>query len=170
MTRISPMPPPQPPATSKIRPRNGAHVPRDHVLTASGSGAHPPACSTGVMARLRENIDHNRAVAGINYTPAAWESAIWDEGDIEGAPLRFLFEFNAAGEVLRQVELVGPEERPIAAASLEEFWAAQEHTAQAETPVLRAYRERYGSVAEGRRADWDESYPGRPISQSEFEA
>jgi hypothetical protein len=109
-------------------------------------------------------------VSDIDYLPATWESATWDEGDVAGVPRTYLFEFNAAGDVLRQIELAGPQRVPVAAASLAEFWETQEHVAQPETPAQARYRHRYGLVAEGRRAAWDANYAPVPITRGEFEA
>ena len=108
-------------------------------------------------------------MTSIDYEPAQWERAEWVEGDVEGAPIVFFFEFNADGEVLRQVELAGGERVPIAAASLDEFWRLQGGVAQPATPELVRYEHRYGRVAEGSRHDWTD-YPGEPISLDEFEA
>ena len=94
---------------------------------------------------------------------------MWEEGDVEGAPIVFYLEFAADGGVLRQVELAGREETPIAAASLVEIWEAQDGKRQGETPQMAAYRAQFGGLAEGSRHDWGDDYPGEPISHDEFE-
>jgi hypothetical protein len=57
--------------------------------------------------------------------PVRWDRAVWQEGDVEGAPIVFYFEFASDGGVLRQVELTGSDETPIAAASRTEIREAQ---------------------------------------------
>ena len=103
-------------------------------------------------------------------SPVQWDRAEWPEGDAEGAPIVYFMEFNAAGEVLRQVELAGQDEHPIAAASLAEFWEAQGWRVQAATPALLEYQERYGSLADGTRSYWGPDYPGVAIRREDFEA
>ena len=104
-----------------------------------------------------------------DVVPVRWDRAVWQEGDVEGTPIIFYFEFAADGGVLRQVELAGSEEIPIAAASWREIWEAQGGTHQAETPQLAAYRSQFGGLAEGSRHDWGDDYPGESISHDEFE-
>jgi hypothetical protein len=104
-----------------------------------------------------------------DVVPLRWDRAVWEEGDVEGAPIVFYFEFAADGGVLRQVELAGSGEIPIAAASRREIWEAQGGKHQAETPQLAAYRAQFGGLAEGSRHDWDDDYPGESISHEEFE-
>jgi hypothetical protein len=109
-------------------------------------------------------------VSGTDYLPVRWERAVWADGDVEGAPIVFFFEFNADGAVLRQIELAGPPPGvPTAAASLLEFWEAQGGIARASTSALLKYQERFGNVAEGSREDWGPEYLGQPISSDEFE-
>ena len=97
-----------------------------------------------------------------------WDRAAWEEGDVEGAPIIFYFEFAADGGVLRQVELAGAERTPIVAASLAEIWEAQGGKRQAATPQLLEYQAQFGNVAEGSCHDWDD-YPGEPVTRDEFE-
>jgi hypothetical protein len=101
--------------------------------------------------------------------PVRWERAVWQEGDVKGRPIVFLFEFDDDGVVLRQIELVGPSERPIVAASLVEWWEAQGGMAGPVTGDTLAYEARYGGTAEGSRDSWA-NYPGEEISRPQFEA
>jgi hypothetical protein len=79
--------------------------------------------------------------------PVRWDRAVWQEGDVEGAPIVFYFEFASDGGVLRQVELTGSDETPIAAASRTEIREAQGRKRQGKTPQMAAYRAQFGAVA-----------------------
>lgn len=105
----------------------------------------------------------------LDLRPVRWDRAVREEGDVEGAPIIFLFEVNAEGLVLRQVELAGPDHEPIAASSAEEWWEAQGWVQQAATPALIEYERTFGRLAEGSVHDWGPDYPGEPIPSSEFE-
>ena len=100
--------------------------------------------------------------------PVRWVRSVWEEGDLEGSPITFLWEFDGEGVVVRQVELAGRDEIPIAAASWRDFWEAQQWRYQAATPALVMYQKRYGGVAEGSERDWGD-YPHEAITSEEFE-
>ena len=102
--------------------------------------------------------------------PVRWDRAVWEEGDGERSPIVYLLEFNRDGQVLRQVELAGPSEEPIAASSLAEFWRAQSDKRQPATAELIAHESIYGGIGEGTRYDFDPNYPGVEITASTFEA
>lgn len=103
----------------------------------------------------------------MDEVPVRWERALWQEGD--EPRILLYFEYNGDGVVLRQVELVGDDETPTAAASLAEFWAAQGGFRQASTPQLDAYRARFGATAEGSRQGWDDDYECNELTRDEFE-
>ncbi|MBL8777535.1 MAG: hypothetical protein JNK12_16455 [Acidimicrobiales bacterium] len=105
----------------------------------------------------------------LDLRPVRWDRAVWEEGDVEGAPMVFLFEMNVEGNVLRQVELAGPDQTPIAAASAAEWWEAQGWVRQAATPATIAYEQRFGGLAEGSLHEWGPDYPGQQVSSDEFE-
>lgn len=105
----------------------------------------------------------------LDLSPVRWDRAVWAEGDSEDAPLVFMLEFNAAGEVLRQIQLAGPRAEPTTAASAAEWWEAQGFVQRASTPEAIAYEQAYGTVSEGSVHDWGSDYPGQPISSAEFE-
>jgi len=108
--------------------------------------------------------------------PVRWVRARWDEPDLvgqavdglDGSCMTFLYEFTAAGVVLRAIELLGASDHPVGAASLAEFWQAQEYRRQAATPSLLVYESRYGNVPQGVEADWGD-YPHEAITEEEFE-
>jgi hypothetical protein len=72
-----------------------------------------------------------------------WVSYRWDDED-----LLFLHAVDADGTVLRQVELLGPDRTPIAAADLTEWWECQDRRFQPATPATVAYERQYGGVAD----------------------
>lgn len=88
----------------------------------------------------------------------------WDEEDIT-----FFYEVDRDGIVLRAVELIGPDQRPQAAASRAEFLERQEHLGQPETPRTWRQRLRYGSVPEGSMHEADPS-EFTDLTADEFEA
>ena len=117
--------------------------------------------------------DHTgRVHDGIRFdpNPVRWDRAAWAEGDGQRAPIVYLFEFNRVGQVLRQIELAGPMEEPIAASSLAEFWAAQAYKRQPATAELVAYESIYGGISEGTLDDFDADYSGVQISATAFNA
>ena len=74
----------------------------------------------------------------------------------------FYFEVDADGRVTRQVELQGPLEKPIAAASLAEWEAAQQ------AGTLADYEATFGTTAEVPVQEWDAHEP-RDLAAGEFE-
>ncbi|MFD4644779.1 hypothetical protein [Streptomyces sp. NPDC058441] len=87
-----------------------------------------------------------------------WFRSYWAEEDTW-----FYFEVDADGWVTRQVELQGPLERPIAAASLAEWEAAQQ------TGSLADYEATFGGTAEVPVPEWDAHEP-QDLTVEEFEA
>ncbi|MGW1768256.1 hypothetical protein ACWCQL_29960 [Streptomyces sp. NPDC002073] len=86
-----------------------------------------------------------------------WFRSYWTEEDTW-----FYFEVDADGWVTRQVELQGPLERPIAAASLAEWQAAQA------AGTLAGYEKEFGATAEVPVQEWDGHTP-RDLTLEEFE-
>ncbi len=86
-----------------------------------------------------------------------WFRAHWDEEDIW-----FYFEVDDDGWVTRQIELRGPNNTPIAAASLVEWQEAKI------AGRLRQYEATYGSTAEIPVQEWD-GYDPQPLTSTEFE-
>ena len=98
--------------------------------------------------------------------PVTWERrsgsserAVWEEGDVEGAPIVFYFEFAADAVCSVKLSWPGAERSRYTAASRRETWEAQGGKHQAETPQMAAYRAQFGGLAEGPRHDWDDDYP-----------
>ncbi|MFF9502303.1 hypothetical protein [Streptomyces sp. NPDC014656] len=81
----------------------------------------------------------------------------WDEEDIW-----FYFEVDAAGWVVRQVELEGPERTPVAAASLDERQRAHD------AGRLEEYDSSFGITAELPVSEWEGHNP-EPLTSEEFE-
>jgi hypothetical protein len=86
-----------------------------------------------------------------------WFRAHWDEEDIW-----FYLEVDADGWVTRQVELRGPGNTPIVAASLAEWQEAQT------TGHLSQYEATYGLTAAIPVQEWD-GYEPQPLTSIEFE-
>ncbi|MEV0623984.1 hypothetical protein AB0I81_62465 [Nonomuraea sp. NPDC050404] len=86
-----------------------------------------------------------------------WFRAHWAEEDIW-----FYFEIDAEGWVSRQIELRGPDNVPIAAASLAEW---QEAYSAGRT---RRYEATYGTTADIPVQEWDGHDP-QPLTSSDFE-
>jgi hypothetical protein len=86
-----------------------------------------------------------------------WVRRYWDEEDIW-----FYFELNAEGWVLRQIEFLGPDGTPIAAAALREWFH------ELEAGRIQHYQARYGVVAEKPIED-DEITDYEPVSAADFE-
>lgn len=105
----------------------------------------------------------------LDRQPVRWHRAVRGEGDVESARIVFLFEVNGEGVVLRQVELAGPDQVPIAAGSAEEWWEAQGWLRQATTPGLMKYEETFGRPPEGSIHEGGAEYPGEAITADEFE-
>lgn len=105
-----------------------------------------------------------------------WVRTVWDEpgligplaDGLDGSCVEFLYELTSTGLVLRAIELLGVDRVPVAAASLAEFWEAQQYEFQPATPALVAYEARFGAVPEGSEVDWGD-YPHEEISGAEFE-
>ncbi|MFJ8769585.1 hypothetical protein [Streptomyces clavifer] len=86
-----------------------------------------------------------------------WFRSYWTEEDTW-----FYFEVDADGWVTRQVELQGPLEKPIAAASLAERQAAQT------AGTLAGYEKAFGATAEVPVHEWDDHEP-HDLTLEEFE-
>ncbi|WP_137980446.1 hypothetical protein [Streptomyces violaceusniger] len=86
-----------------------------------------------------------------------WFRSYWAEEDIW-----FYFEVAADGWVARQVELQGPLQEPIAAASLAEWEAAQR------AGTLGDYEATFGGTAEVPVQEWDAHDP-QDLTAEEFE-
>ncbi|MFI8280753.1 hypothetical protein ACIGBH_38870 [Streptomyces sp. NPDC085929] len=87
-----------------------------------------------------------------------WFRSYWTEEDTW-----FYFEIDADGWVTRQVELQGPHEKPIAAASLAEWQDAQQ------AGTLADYESMFGATAEVPLQEWDGHEP-HDLTLEEFEA
>jgi hypothetical protein len=86
-----------------------------------------------------------------------WFRSYWAEEDTW-----FCFEVGADGWITRQVELQGPLEKPIAAAALAEWEAAQQ------TGPPEDYEATFGAAAEVPVHRWDEHEP-QDLTVGEFE-
>ncbi|MGW3425964.1 hypothetical protein [Streptomyces phaeochromogenes] len=86
-----------------------------------------------------------------------WLRSYWAEEETW-----FYFEVGADGWVSRQVELQGPLEKPVAAASLAEWQAAQQAGALAD------YEATFGATAEVPVHEWDAHEP-QDLTAQEFE-
>jgi hypothetical protein len=86
-----------------------------------------------------------------------WFRSYWAEEDIW-----FYFEAGADGWVTRQIELQGPSAKPIAAASLAEWEAAQQ------TGTHGDYEAAFGATAEVPVHEWDDHQP-EDLTAAEFE-
>lgn len=87
-----------------------------------------------------------------------WLRCYWDEEDTW-----FYLEADDDGWISRQVELQGPERKPIAAASLTEWRQAQQ------AGRLREYEANYGLTADQPITTWEGWHP-EFLSQAEFES
>lgn len=103
------------------------------------------------------NSSAGRSAIADNDVMTRWFRSHWAEGDTW-----FYFEADADGWVTRQVELEGPPEMPIAAASLAEWEAAQR------AGTLRDYEATFGSTAEIPVQEWDAHEP-QDLAAEEFE-
>ncbi|MEV7888336.1 hypothetical protein ACWD3I_38195 [Streptomyces sp. NPDC002817] len=86
-----------------------------------------------------------------------WFRSYWAEEDTW-----FYFEVDADGWVTRQVELHGPFEKPVAAASSTEWEAARQ------AGTLRDYEATFGATAEAPVHAWDAHEP-QDLTAKEFE-
>ncbi|MBC2901896.1 hypothetical protein [Streptomyces cupreus] len=87
-----------------------------------------------------------------------WFRSYWLEEDIW-----FYFEADSGGLITRQVELQGPLEKPIAAAALAEWDAAQRAGA------VGQYETVFGRTAENPVGEWEEHDP-QELTAAEFES
>ncbi|WP_050375626.1 hypothetical protein [Streptomyces acidiscabies] len=87
-----------------------------------------------------------------------WFRSYWAEDD-----RWFYFEVAADGWVTRQVELQGPLQKPVAAASSAEWEAARE------AGTLAEYEATFGVTAESPVDEWD-GYEAQDLDAGEFEA
>ncbi|GAA4102921.1 hypothetical protein [Nonomuraea soli] len=87
----------------------------------------------------------------------SWFRAYWDEEDIW-----FYIEAGDDGWVTRQIEFQGPEQRPLAAASLTEWQAAFE------SGKFGSYEATYGRTAELPVHEW-EGHDPQPLTLIEFD-
>jgi hypothetical protein len=76
------------------------------------------------------------------------------------------YEFGEDGYAQRQVDLQGPEQRPVTAATLEEVLHARDHGG---FEAVVAYERRYGVLAEGDLDGWRDVDHVVEISAAEFE-
>ncbi|CAM5445224.1 MULTISPECIES: hypothetical protein [Streptomyces] len=86
-----------------------------------------------------------------------WVRCLWDEEDVW-----FYFELDADGYVTRQVELQGPGNKALAAASLAEWEQARREGRSAQ------YENVYGLTAEPAISEW-EGHDPQSLSADEFE-
>ena len=86
-----------------------------------------------------------------------WFRSYWAEEDTW-----FYFEADAGGWVTRQVELQGPLQKPITAASLAEWEGAQQ------AGTLAEYEATFGATAEVAVHEWDAHEP-QDLTAGEFE-
>lgn len=98
-----------------------------------------------------------------------WYRTAWGEGDLENVPIVLLVEVSGEGVVVRQVELAGPDEVPVAVGSAEEWWEARGPVQQATTSGRMGYERRLGRAGEGNLHEWVSEYPGEAITANEFE-
>ncbi|MEW2632866.1 hypothetical protein AB0903_14715 [Streptomyces sp. NPDC048389] len=77
-----------------------------------------------------------------------WIRCYWDEEDVW-----FYFEVDDAGQVTRQIELQGPRQTPVAAASLAEWLGAQA------TGQLADYESEFGLTAQIPISEWEGHSP-----------
>ncbi|WP_340563497.1 hypothetical protein [Streptomyces sp. GSL17-111] len=71
------------------------------------------------------------------------------------------------GWALRQVDLQGPQRRPVAAASLTEVIETRDH---ADLAAMTAYERKYGVLAEGNLHGWQGFDGPTEITQREFQS
>ena len=88
-----------------------------------------------------------------------WVRSHWDDGDVT-----FLMEVSDDGWITRQVEQVGAERCPQAAAALDEVVAARDTGG---ILAVQAYERRFGVAPEKPLQNWN--FPHRDIDKSEFE-
>ncbi|MCM2578711.1 hypothetical protein [Streptomyces meridianus] len=78
----------------------------------------------------------------------AWFRCYWAEEDVW-----FFFAVDARGDVIRQIELQGPEQRAIAAASLPEWQKAFD------AGGVGDYENRFGATAQAPVSEWEGHQP-----------
>ncbi|MFE0520825.1 hypothetical protein [Streptomyces sp. NPDC058954] len=86
-----------------------------------------------------------------------WFRSYWAEEETW-----FYFEADAGGQIVRQVELQGPLQRPVAAASLAEWEAARQ------AGTLADYEATFGATAEVAVHEW-EAHDPQDLPAAEFE-
>lgn len=91
---------------------------------------------------------------------------VWIRAYDEDQDLWQYFEGDEEGRVTRQVDLLGEDGTPVAAASLEEVLRFQERS---DITVMIRYRQRYGAIAEGRITGREGPGHAGEISAEEFE-
>lgn len=88
-----------------------------------------------------------------------WVQSFWEDGDVT-----FLWEVGDDGWVTRSVELVGPEQCPSTAASLDEVLHARDTGG---IMAVQRYERRYGVLVDHPIEDW--TFPHHEITAVEFE-
>ncbi|WP_405683704.1 hypothetical protein OG204_01060 [Streptomyces sp. NBC_01387] len=91
-----------------------------------------------------------------------WIRAYDDESDTWS-----YIELDDNGGALRQVDLQGPQRRPVAAASLTEVIEVRDH---ADLAAMTTYERTYGVLAEGSLYGWQDFDGPTEITEHEFES
>ncbi|MCX4553107.1 hypothetical protein [Streptomyces sp. NBC_01500] len=91
-----------------------------------------------------------------------WIRAYDDESDTWS-----YIELDDNGGALRQVDLQGPQRRPVAAASLTEVIEVRDH---ADLAAMTTYERTYGVLAEGSLHGWQDFDGPTEITEHEFES
>jgi len=90
----------------------------------------------------------------------------WFRTYYEDEDLWLYFEADDEGWAARQVEVRGPDARPVTAASLEEVLHLRDH---ADLAAMGRYERQYGVLAEGSLDGWQDEPQAAEISVEEFE-
>ncbi|MGP3638486.1 hypothetical protein ACTU45_35210 [Streptomyces sp. 24-1644] len=91
----------------------------------------------------------------------------WIRAFNDGSGTWSFFELDDEGWALRQVDLQGPQRRPVTAACLAEVLKARDH---ADLAAMAAYERKYGVLAEGSLHGWHDADGTAEITQREFES
>lgn len=91
----------------------------------------------------------------------AWISYHFEDDDVW-----LYYEVCDDGWALRQVDLAGPELRPVTAAALDEVLYIRDHR---DLAAMVAYEREYGVLAEGSLAGWEDVEGVTAIEAGEFE-